>query len=191
MAQRVDAKQALRMLPRDYTTGEADQVYDTRTPEEIAEDAAIRAQSLSEGIQTEKDAAGNLIRKVTFKEKDFPIASSVGLMPLMEFAFHANSGMDTADMGALAAIYEMLKDCIDPESWDDFRQHAKVTKAGAEDMMAVVEQTIELLTAKPTGQDSGSSSVSHSIPEPLTDTSSGQAAGLVPVSDMGRVAYMG
>jgi hypothetical protein len=100
----------------------------------------------------------------------FRISDKVGLMPLMKFAHAANSGMDTSDMQALAAIYEMLRDCIyqgngipegedghDAGDWARFEEHATVTKADAEDVMPVVQQTIELLTARPTRPPSGSS----------------------------------
>lgn len=170
---------------------EAETVPDTRTPEEIAEDAAIRAQSFSEGVQTGK-VGGKLDRRVDFMGKKFRIANKVGLMPLMEFAYFANSGADTADMGSLVAIYEMLKDCIsDADEWAAFVKHAKTMKADAEDLMPVVQQTIELLTARPTRQDSVSSVSPRGTSESLTDNSSGQAQHLMPVTDLGRVASLG
>lgn len=205
MAQRVDSRQALRMLPPDYATIPVEAVPDSRTPDEIAEDNAIKVQMMTEGLEPETDESGNLIRRVTLNGRGFRIASSVGLMPLMEFAHHANSGMTTSDMGSLAAMFNMLRDCIydgpsrpatpedpnPPTEWDEFRAHATATKAGAEELMGTVEATIELLTAKPTRPDSGSSAQSRQTPVSLTDTSSGQREGLIPVSDLGRVASTG
>lgn len=190
MAQQVDSKQALRLLPTDYASVQVERVEDTRTPEEIAEDEATRIQARSEGVDVITDGK-KLARRVEFEGKEFGIADKVGLMPLMEFAYHANSGIDTSDMGALAAIYEMLKDCIHPEEWDKFRAHAKEKKAGAEELMPVVQQTVELLTARPTSQESVSSSPSRQMSDSLTDTSSGQRDGLVPVTDLGRLASLG
>ena len=165
---------------------EAETVPDSRTPDEIAEDEAIRAQALAENVKTGK-VNGKLDRRVTFMGKKFRIANKVGLMPLMEFAYFANSGADTADMGSLVAIYEMLKDCIaDDAEWEAFTKHAKEMKADAEDLMPVVQQTIELLTARPTRQDSDSSASFPGTPESLTDNSSGQAHGLVPVTELGK-----
>lgn len=194
MAQQVDPKQALRLLPQDYASVQVEQVFDTRTPEEIAEDEATRIQARSEGVDLITDNTEDrkkLARRVEFEGKEFGIADKVGLMPLMEFAYHANSGIDTSDMGALAAIYEMLKDCIHPEEWDKFRAHAKHVKAGAEELMPVVQQTVELLTARPTSPESDSSSPSRQMSPSLTDTSSGQREGLVPVTDLGKLASLG
>lgn len=191
MTQQVDAKQALRLLPKEYASVEMERVVDTRTADEVAEDAAIRAQATSEGVKTGK-IGGKLDRSVDFMGQKFPIASKVGLMPLMEFAYYASSGADTSDMGSLVAIYEMLRDCFkDEDTFDEFRKLAKRTKADAEDMMPVVQQTIELLTARPTEQDSESSASLRETSESLTDNSSGQAEGLVPVSELGRLASLG
>lgn len=204
MAQKVDPRQALKMLPTDYASVVVEEVPDTRTDEQRAEDDAIRLQAKTEGVDV--DTEGKILtRRVDFEGKQFRISDKVGLMPLMEFAYHANSGMNTGDMEALAAIYEMLKDCISqdryinpktkkpegPSEWDRFRQHAKEVKAGAEDLMNVVQQTVELLTARPTLQESDSSAPSQQTPDSLTDTSSGQRAQLVPVIDLGKVASTG
>lgn len=201
MAQQLNSRQALRALPAEYASVIVEEVPDTRTPEQRAEDEATQIQAKSEGVDLDKD------RRVTLgkgdQEKKFRIADSIGLMPLMEFAYHANSGLDTSDMEALAAIYEMLKDCIsdqqmnaDPETgkpvgpteWDRFRAHAKAIKADAEVLMDVVQQTVELLTGRPTVQDSGSSPQLRQMSDSLTDTSSGQREGLVSVADLGKVS---
>lgn len=188
MAQQLDPRQALRALPRDYASVEVEAVSDTRTPEQIAEDNATLLQAKSEGVNLQKDGKGDLKRVLPFKGEEFAIADSIGLMPLMEFAFHANSGLDTSDMGALAAIYEMLQDCIHPDEWNRFRAHAKKTKADAEDLMSAVQDTVELLTARPTSPESDSSKPSRKTSDSLTDTSSGQRASLVPVTELGKVA---
>lgn len=169
-------------------TIEIESVPDTRTPEQQAEDEAVRVQARTEGVDLPRDPeTGELMRKVPFMGRDFRIANEVGLMPLMEFAYHANSGMSTSDMGALAAMYEMLRDCIHPDEWAEFRAYATEKKAGAEQLMETVQATTELLTARPTVPESGSSSHSPTTRASLTDSSSGQMAGLVPVSDLGKV----
>lgn len=210
MAQKLDPRQALRMLPTEYASVVAENVPDTRTPEQIAEDNATRLQAQAEGVDLVKSADGKtLSRRIPFKGDEFAIADSVGLMPLMEFAHHANSGLDTSDMGALAAIYEMLQDCIrndaDPTrpenlnsdgslkpnaqtEWDRFRAHAKKTKADAEELMSAVQETVELLTARPTSPESDSFKPSRLTSVSLTDTSSGQRDGLVPVGELGKVS---
>lgn len=196
MTNQVNARDALRLLPADYTAVEVGEVTpDTRTPEEIAEDAAIAAQARATGAHVVMEGK-TLARKIILRTKHsqapaahregrmFGIADRVGLLPLAEFAYHASSGMDTSDMGALAAIYEMLKDCIRPEEWDAFRRYAKEIKADTEDLMDCVQQTTELLTARPTEPESDFSRPSLRTLDSLTDNSSGQAAGLVSVDDL-------
>lgn len=180
MPAQVSSHDALRLLPDDYRLGEMERVEDNRTPEEIAEDEATALQARIEGVQKGKV----LVREITFMDKSFRISNKVGLMPLMEFAYFADSGADTNDMGALVAIYEMLKDCIHKDDWDAFRAHAKQQRAEAEDLLPVVQQTIEKLTAKPTVQESGSSAPLHIMPDTLMDTSSGQKAKLTSVGDL-------
>jgi hypothetical protein len=167
---------------------EVESVPDARTPEQRAEDDAVRVQAMTEGVELPRDPdTGQVMRKVPFMGRDFRIADEVGLMPLMEFAYHANSGMSTSDMGALAAMYEMLRDCIHEDEWAAFRAHATEKKAGAEQLMETVQAATELLTARPTMPVSGSSSQSPTTRDSLTDSSSGPRAGLVPVSDLGKV----
>jgi hypothetical protein len=98
--------------------------------------------------------------------------------------------MDTSDMGALAAIYEMLKDCIRPEEWADFIRYGKQIKADVEDLMDVINQTTELLTARPTGQGSDFSRPSTQTSDSGTADSS-QTAGLVSIGDLSKLASMG
>lgn len=168
--------EALKRLLHDNGIRIPDEIKDT------TEEQATAVQAMSEGLDLPRTANG-VAKVVTFEGEKFAIADRVGLMPLMEFAYHANSGLDTSDMEALAAIYEMLKDCIRPDEWDRFRAHAKKTKADAETLMPVVQQTVELLTARPTGQESGSLRPSQRTSDSLKDSSSG----LTPVEHLGKV----
>lgn len=175
MPAQVSSHEALRLLPDDYRMG---------SMEVVQEDQAAALQARTEGVEVEKDKDGAIIRKVTLMDKEFRIGNKVGLMPLMEFAYFADSGADTNDMGALVAIYEMLKDCIHVEDWDAFRAHAKQMKAEAEDLLPVVQQTIEQLTSRPTVRGTDSSAESSKTSDILTDTSSGQKAQLQTVDDL-------
>jgi hypothetical protein len=47
-----------------------------------------------------------------FKGRRFRLAESVGLAPLMRFAQAARGGLNTDDMDGLAAMQEVVKDCI-------------------------------------------------------------------------------
>jgi hypothetical protein len=198
----VNPHDALRLLPEDYASVITETIPETpRSPQEIAEDNAIKHQAVTEGVTVVMNGRA-LARKVILRSahpqatagekqgKAFGIADRVGLLPLAEFAYHANSGMDTGDMGAMAAIYEMLKDCIRPEEWPAFIRYGKQIKADVEDLMDVINQTTELLTARPTGQGSDYSQPSTQTSDSGTANSSAPA-GLVSVADLGKLASMG
>jgi hypothetical protein len=103
---------------------------------------------LSDELQTLVEGVV-LSEKVTFLDDVYRIADKVGLMPMMKFA-HASSStqLDTGDMEGLAAIYEMLKDCIHPDDWARFERDAITKKAEADDLLPVVRQTVDMLTAR-------------------------------------------
>jgi len=132
---------------------------------DAAEEAAAReAQALVEGV-----VAGD---RVEFAGQVFRISDRVGLMPLMKFAHAADEGLDTSDMRALAAMYDLVRDCIyagteaDPDpaisalkpgqpgydagDWDKFERLATKIKAQGDDLMTLVQQVVEVLTARPT-----------------------------------------
>ena len=57
--------------------------------------------------------AGEIVtsdRTVEFMGRNFRIAEKVGLMPMLKFSAHAD--LRTTDPGAMAAMYEMIRDCI-------------------------------------------------------------------------------
>ena len=142
-------------------------------------------------VQADVESIPRLARTVEFKGKRFRIAEKVGLMPLMRFA-HAASNQDAAaagDMDALAAIYDMLKDCIyagnglepgedgyDGGDWKAFERHATETKADHDELLPVVTQVIEMMTARPTVPPSGSSAGPRQISGSSTGTSSAARA---------------
>jgi hypothetical protein len=121
---------------------------------------------------------------VEFEGKQFRIAGSVGLMPLLKFSHFATKGIDSGDPQGLAAIYSMLRDCIverEPkvphlsedrneeqerawkrwqdslEEWQRFEEHAIEVKAEGDDLMPVVSRTIEVLSARPRTRPGSSS----------------------------------
>jgi len=117
-------------------------------------------------------------RTVEFMGRNFRIAEKVGLMPMLKFSAHAD--LRTTDPGAMAAMYEMIRDCIydgtpgcgecasckagdeeacaawDPGDWGEFERHAINTKAEADDLLDVITKTIELIAGRPTEPPSGS-----------------------------------
>lgn len=130
---------------------------------------------------------------VTFLGVDYRIADRVGLMPLMRFAWVARQGVNGDDMEGLAAIYDMLHDCLHTDDWDRFQNDATTKKAEADDLLQVVAQTIELLTARPTQRPSDSSGGPLSTSPSSTGSSSSQAIpdGLMSVEDLLRRAEAG
>ncbi len=110
--------------------------------------------------------------KVEFMGQMFTMSDKIGLMPLMKFAHSASKGIDSTDMEGLAALYSMVKDCIDdsdPDAngnsaeWRRFERHAIEQKAEADDLMKCVQKVIEVLAARPTRQPGDSSAGRPSI----------------------------
>ena len=124
-------------------------------------------------------------RVITLAGESFRVAEKVGLMPLLKFSHAAASNLTTADEGAYAAMYEILRDVIleaeppcgtcdgcraagrtvtsrdcteaDQGDWGRFQDHAVACKADADELMDVVEQAIKLIAARPTESPSSSS----------------------------------
>lgn len=109
-------------------------------------------QAQLEGVRTAADAiyAAADTAHVEFKGEKFRLADDTGIMPLLMFAAAAHDGLDSRDMAGLAAMYAMVRDCIaDDAEWQRFVRHAVLTKAKADDLMTVVNQAVEILTARP------------------------------------------
>lgn len=83
------------------------------------------------------------------KGKLFKIDTNIGLMPLMEWAV-ANDSIEPDNAPQLAALFYMLKDIVDPEEWDDFRKHARSTRAKGEDFVKFQESVTEVVASLPT-----------------------------------------
>lgn len=138
------------------------------------DDPALReVQAVAEGVVVPDD------HKVTLKGASFRMADSIGMMPLLRFAHASKQGVDSADMAGLAAMYDVIADCIDQDvpqrpavdaagarvvdgfgnpvlepagesEWDRFQRHAIDTKASAEELLQVVTDCIQVLSARPT-----------------------------------------
>ena len=94
---------------------------------------------------------------VAFGGERFTVADKIGLMPLMRFAKAAQGGVDSNDMAGLAAMYDLIEQCIAPADWARFQSVADKTRADGEELMAVVKDVIEALSARPTTRPSDSS----------------------------------
>lgn len=94
---------------------------------------------------------------IEFGGERFTVADKIGLMPLMRFAKAAQGGVDSNDMAGLAAMYDLLEQCIAPADWRRFEVAADKTRASGEELMAVVKDVMEAMTARPTSLPSDSS----------------------------------
>ena len=94
---------------------------------------------------------------VTFGGEDFRTADKIGLMPLMRFAKVAKQGVDAEDLDGLAALYDLLEQCIHDDEWTRFQETADRTRADGEELMAVIGKVFEALAARPTSLPSDSS----------------------------------
>jgi hypothetical protein len=131
---------------------EVEQVPESATapPEVLAEQQAAQIQAMSEGAKS-----GDTVEVLGDR---YFIGDKVGLMPLMKFAHTAKRGVDADDMEGMAAMYELLQDCIAKHDWDRFEQDMTAKKADGQDLFSVIGEVIEILSARPTRQRSGSSS---------------------------------
>jgi hypothetical protein len=144
-------------LEADTRVADPDSIADAVRDGE--ERAIAQVQAAAEGVVLDD--------KVEFLGEWFRISEKVGIMPLMKFAAAADAGMDTQDLGAMAAMYAVLQDVIyegtsgldpgddgyDPGDWKKFEAHAIKTKADVEDMLPVVQQAVEILTSRLRGRD--------------------------------------
>src|SRR5215472_5787333 len=83
----------------------------------------------------------------------YRLADRVGLVPLLKFQRYA----EAEDPRAMAAMYSILQDTIHPDEWQRFEDDAIAKKADGDDLLKVIDAMVEILTARPTGQPSGSS----------------------------------
>ena len=97
----------------------------------------------------------------------FTVAERIGLMPLMRFAKVAKGGADSADLDGLAAMYDLLQQCIAEQDWARFEEAADRTRAGDEELMDVVKRVFEVLSERPTQRPSVSSDGPTSV-EPIS-----------------------
>lgn len=91
-----------------------------------------------------------------FYGETFAVADKVGAMPLLRFAAVAESGTQAEDMEGLAAMHELLRDCLAPGDWPRFQKVAADRKADAEELMEVCGAVYQAITGRPTKRPSAS-----------------------------------
>ncbi|MGI5171870.1 hypothetical protein ACQEU3_46765 [Spirillospora sp. CA-253888] len=166
---------------------EVEQVPETGTttdPAAQAERDAAKMQGISEGVDTEGtiEVLGDRYR----------VGDKVGLMPMMQFAAAAKAGLDSSDMDGMAAMYQMLQDCIHEEDWPRFERDMVAKKADEQDFMYCVQRAMAIISARPTRQRSDSSSGRSQTTASSTGSSSEaadpRAEGMVSVADLARAS---
>lgn len=146
-----------------------------QTPE-VVNTHTVQAQV--EGATVDGDDVVGGGQRIDFMGESFRMAQSIGLMPLIRFAHSAKKGMSSDDMEGLAAMYAMIRDCIDPADFPRFEEHATVMKAEADELFELVGNVIEVLAARPTKRPGGSSAGPETTSENSKATPSSQ--GTVP-----------
>lgn len=91
-----------------------------------------------------------------FGEK-FALTEEISEFALMEFSELADEIDENNTIQAMAAIMRLLREAIDPDSWDAFKKAARKNKARVEQLMPVIFQVYEQETDHPTQRPSGSS----------------------------------
>ncbi len=109
---------------------------------------------------------------VEFLGERFRTAERIGLMPMMRFAKVAKAGVDSNDLDGLAAMYDLLEQCIADDEWGRFQAHADRKRADGDELMKVVAEVFEVLSARPTSRPSDSSAGPSTTAPNSTDASS-------------------
>lgn len=94
---------------------------------------------------------------VTFCGETFRAADRIGALSVMRFAKIAQGGADSSDMDGLAAMYDLLEQCIDPADWPRFERTADQKRAGDEELFDVIGQVMAAQSDRPTVRPSASS----------------------------------
>lgn len=163
------------------------------------------------GVEVVPDATDlPQVRTVEFLDAEFAVSEKVGLMPLLRFAHAAKSGLDSADMEGMAAMYDMLRQCIadkrvhqfqgriltkaeygelPPEAvkqvvtyggWGEFEAHVTKARADDEQLLGLVQTVMTLLSSRPTSRPSASSDG----PQQTTPTSAEDSSSLEVVRNL-------
>jgi hypothetical protein len=166
-------------------------------------------QAAAEGVVAEPEEYDTVV----FYGEKFRLAEKVSLMPMLAFANASKKGLDSDDMEGLAAMYALIRSVIhrpvlldehgarvvdengravrDETEWNRFESLAIDENADGDDIMGVVNQAMEIMSARPRKPREISSGSSR----PTSEKSRGglsspvrppELDGLRPVADLGR-----
>lgn len=94
---------------------------------------------------------------VTWQGESYRLADKIGDMPIIRFAKIAEQGIDANEMRGLAAMHDLLENCLTPRDWQRFQDHATRVHATADEIMELVKSTYQALSGRPTKRPSSSS----------------------------------
>lgn len=127
----------------------------------------------------------------TFYGETFTVADRVGAMPLLRFAAIADAGTQAEELAGLAAMHELLRDCLAPGDWSRFQKVAADQKVEADELMEVCGTIYAAVTGRPTQRPSvsaaGSSETSASSREPSFSAASSPLGNVPPIQMDPRV----
>lgn len=132
-------------------------------------DSTQSVQAAVEGaVQVDNDGA------IEFLGQRFRLAQRIGFMPMLAFANASKKGLDSDDMEGLAAMYAMIRDCLDqtrpveldeqgepavdsdgnpkysgPSEWQRFESHCYDQQADAEELMEFIGKAMSVMSARP------------------------------------------
>lgn len=169
----------------------------------------IDVELTTHDIQAQAEGVVEDFDTIEFCGQKFRLAERVSLMPLLAFANASKKGLDSDDMEGLAAMYSMIRSVIhrpalydehgarqvdesgrplrDETEWRRFESLAEDEMVEGEDIMAVVNQAISVMSARPRQRRELSSGSSPQTSEKSKADSSSLAsdprmAGMIPVS---------
>ena len=87
------------------------------------------------------------LRVVTFLGRRYPVTGAA-LVAMLRYAVGSH-GKGASEQFAMAAAHRVLQECLDPACWPDFQESAILGKARAEQVFDVVQQVVEIHTARP------------------------------------------
>lgn len=137
------------------------------------------------------EGAPTKVRTLEAFGNTYELAKQVPALLYMKYAKMAHKGADSADPEVLALSYDMLRLTFTEESWPRFEEDASEARASDEDLLQVVKQAIEIITARPTSLPSDSSDGQDTTTPSSTESSSSgvvsfeeqkRRLGLMPVS---------
>jgi hypothetical protein len=138
----------------------------------------VEVQRESEGLPADDG-------KIEFMGELFTLPAHISFMPMLLFAKAAKSGLNTGDMDGLAALYDMIHGCLEPDDGERFDRVALEKRASDAELMDMVTRIMEAVNARPTGPPSGSMSPGRNVSQKSREPSSSQAE-LRPVQDFLR-----